>query len=73
VSTVTAPASAGQALEMVRAGMDYLATADATQMPTVVQAQCLQTFEQIDAVETAARAGRRGADGVLRAGVLRVV
>jgi Domain of unknown function (DUF222) len=53
---MTAPASAEQALEMMRAGMDYLAAADATAMPTSMQAQCLQTFEQIDAVEIAARA-----------------
>jgi hypothetical protein len=61
VSTVTLPASAGQALEMVRAGMDYLAAADATQMPVAVQARCLQTFEQVDAVEIAARARVLGA------------
>jgi hypothetical protein len=36
--------------------MGFLAAADTTQMPTVVQAQCLQTLEDMDAVKTAARA-----------------
>ena len=56
VSTVSAPASAGQALEMVRAGMGFLAAADATAMAASVQAECLQVLEEVDAVETAARA-----------------
>jgi hypothetical protein len=55
VSTVSAPVSAGQALEMVRAGMRFLAAADATAMAASVQAQCLLGLEEVDAVETAAR------------------
>jgi hypothetical protein len=61
VDTGTVPTSATEALEMVRAGMSYLAAADATQLPTVVQAQCLQELEQLDAIETAARASILGA------------
>jgi hypothetical protein len=55
VSTVVAPASARQALEMVRAGFGYLAAADPTEWPTEVQAECLRGMEQADAISTAAR------------------
>ena len=41
---------------MVRAGMGFLAAADATAMPAVVQARCLQGLEEIDSVEVVARA-----------------
>jgi hypothetical protein len=55
--TVTAPpASTGEALGMLTAAMRYLTTAEATQMPAGVQARCLITLEQLDAMETAARA-----------------
>jgi hypothetical protein len=53
----TAPASAREALDMVRAGLGYLATTDAAQLPAVVQAEVLRELEQHDAVATAARAG----------------
>ena len=42
---------------MVRAGLGYLAAADATQLPAAVQAGCLRELEQHDAMATAARAG----------------
>ena len=51
----TAPASASEAMDMVRAGLGYLATADATAMPAETQAQCLQALEQAHAMYTAAR------------------
>jgi hypothetical protein len=70
VGTVTAPVNASEALEMVRAGMGFLAAADATAMPAAVQAQCLQGLEEIDSVETVARASVLRAS-VLRASVLR--
>jgi len=41
---------------MLKSAMGYLAAADATAMPGEVQAQCLQTLEKVDSVETAARA-----------------
>ena len=41
---------------MIRAGLGFLATADATQMPAELQAQCLITLERADARVTAARA-----------------
>jgi hypothetical protein len=50
------PASTSEALGMLTSAMSYLATAEATQMPAQVQAQCLMTLEQADAMETAARA-----------------
>jgi hypothetical protein len=56
VRTVPAPASTDEALAMLRAGMGYLAAADPTAMAAQTQAECLQTLEQIDAIETAARA-----------------
>src|SRR5437016_516561 len=51
-----APACAREALDMVRAGLGYLATADAAQLAAATQAECLRELEQADAVATAARA-----------------
>src|SRR5437762_1380504 len=53
----TAPANAREALDMVRAGLGYLAAADAARLPAAVQAECLRELEQHDAAATAARAG----------------
>src|SRR5205814_542473 len=53
----TAPGSAREALDMVRAGLGYLAAADAARLPAAVQAECLRELEQHDAAATAARAG----------------
>ena len=55
VDTVPAFASVQEALEVLESAMGYLAAAGAAQLPTAVQAQCLQAFEQVDAIETAAR------------------
>ena len=54
----TAPsfASAQEAAEVVRAGLGYLAAADATAMAAGTQARCLQILEQATAMGTAARA-----------------
>ena len=54
----TAPTCAREALEMVRAGLAYLAAADATQLAAQTQAEWLRELEQADAVAvaTAARA-----------------
>src|SRR6185437_10024328 len=52
----TAPASAREALDMIRAGLGYLAAADAAQLPAATQAECLREFEQDAAALTAARA-----------------
>jgi hypothetical protein len=52
----TAPATAREALDMVRAGLGYLAAADATQLATAAQAEFLRELEQADAMATAARA-----------------
>ena len=52
----TGPASASEAMEMVRAGLGYLAAADATAMAAETQAQCLRMLEQATAMGTAARA-----------------
>jgi hypothetical protein len=51
-----APASAREALDLVRAGLGYLAAADAAQLGTAAQAECLRELEQAEAVLTAARA-----------------
>jgi hypothetical protein len=56
VGAAPAFASAGEALDMVRAGLGYLAAADATQLAAATQAECLRELEQADAVATAARA-----------------
>ena len=51
-----APACAREALDMVRAGLGYLAAADAAQLADATQAECLKELEQDAAVLTAARA-----------------
>src|SRR6516225_9449706 len=43
-------------MDMVLAGLKYMATADPTALAAQAQADCLQAFEQADAVSTAARA-----------------
>ena len=42
---------------MVRAGLGYLAAADAAQLGAAAQAECLRELEQDAAALTAARAG----------------
>ena len=53
----TAPsfASASEAMDMVYAGLRYLADADATAMAAETQARCLQMLERSTAIGTAAR------------------
>ncbi len=50
------PTCTGQALAMVSAGLSYLASCDAAQLPTAVQAETLCGLERAEAVHTAARA-----------------
>src|SRR5207248_9808097 len=45
---------------MVRAGLGYLAAADAAQLAAATQAECLRELEQTDAIATAARASMLG-------------
>ena len=52
-----APACAREALDMVRAGLGYLAAADAARLPAATLAECLAGLEQTDAMATAGRAG----------------
>jgi hypothetical protein len=61
VGTVPVFASATEAMQMVRAGLDYLAAADATAMPAEEQARCLRGLEQVNSVATAARTWILGA------------
>ena len=56
IQVAYAPVSAREALDMVRAGLGYLAAADAAQLPAATQAECLRELEQTGAVATAARA-----------------
>ena len=49
-------ASVREALDMVHAGLGYLASADPAQLSIATQAECLRELEQADAVATAARA-----------------
>ena len=51
-----APASTGQALAMVRAGLGYLASCDAGSLGTAAQAAALTGLEAAEAQHTAARA-----------------
>ena len=49
-------ASVSEAMDMVHAGLSYLAAADAAQLTARTQAECLRRLEQSDAISTAARA-----------------
>jgi hypothetical protein len=56
MSTGPAFASVGEAMNMARAALGYLAAADATQLAAETQAECLRTLERTDAISTAVRA-----------------
>ena len=56
MSAAPAFASVGEAIEMARAALGYLAAVDATQLAAQTQAECLRGLEQTDAIATAARA-----------------
>src|ERR1700735_1028208 len=51
-----APTTAAQAVAMARAGLAWLAAADATSLTGAEQAECLRGLERAEAVHTAARA-----------------
>jgi hypothetical protein len=59
--SISAPASTIDAMDMVLTGLAYLAAADPTALANQAQADCLQGFEQADAISTAARARFLGA------------
>src|ERR1700758_675869 len=56
MSTVMSPDSVAEALEMMRAGLSYLAAADPAALPAETQAECLRGLERTDAISTAVRA-----------------
>ena len=56
MGTAPAFASVSEALDMVQAGLSYLAATDAAQLPAATQAECLRRLERSDAIATAARA-----------------
>jgi hypothetical protein len=56
VGAAPAFASVGEAIEMARAALGYLAAVDAAQLAAETQAECLRGLEQTDAAATAARA-----------------
>ena len=56
MQTLPDPASAAEAMDQVLSGLSYLAAADPTALAAQAQAECLQAFEQADAMSTAARA-----------------
>ena len=55
MNEVVSPASADEALDMLRSAMGYLAAADATAMTAEEQARCLRVLERVNSVGTAAR------------------
>jgi hypothetical protein len=61
MGTVPVFASANEALDMVHAGLRFLADADATEMAAEEQAGCLQGLERVASVTTAARSSVLGA------------
>jgi len=56
MGTTPAFASVSEAMDMVRAGLSFLAAADAAQLPDATLAEALTGLEQTDAIATAARA-----------------
>jgi Domain of unknown function (DUF222) len=56
VGSAPAFASVGEAIDMARAALGYLAAADAAQLAAETQAECLRGLERTDAIATAARA-----------------
>src|SRR2546423_14772616 len=54
-ATAPAPASASEAMDVVHAGLAYLAAADATAMGAAERVGCLRGLEEADAVATVAR------------------
>ncbi|HMD22684.1 MAG TPA: hypothetical protein VKH61_01200, partial [Streptosporangiaceae bacterium] len=61
MQTLPDPASAAEAMDQILSRLSYLAAADPTAMAAQAQAECLQAFEQADAISTAARAQILGA------------
>ena len=56
MGTVPAFASVGEAMDVARAALGYLAAADAGALAAETQAECLRGLERTDAISTAARA-----------------
>ncbi len=56
MGTTTAFATVGEAMDMARAALSYLAAVDATQLAAETQAECLRNLERTDAISTATRA-----------------
>ena len=56
MSAAPAFVSVGEAMDMARAALGYLAAADAAQLAAAELAEYLQTLEQTDAISTAVRA-----------------
>src|ERR1700722_4501784 len=56
MSTIPAPASTAEAVDMYLTSLRYLAATDPTAMAAQAQAECLLALEQGDAMSTAARA-----------------
>jgi hypothetical protein len=56
VQTLPDPASAAEAMDQILSRLRYLAATDPTALAAQAQAECLQGFEQADAICTAARA-----------------
>ncbi len=50
------PATADEAMDMVRAGLSFLARCDTAELPTVTQARLLRELERAESQHTAARA-----------------
>ena len=56
MQTLPDPASAAEAMDQILSRLRYLAATDPTALAAQAQAECLQGFEQADAICTAARA-----------------
>jgi len=62
VASIPVVSSTAEATAMVRAGLEFLASADATQLAAEEQARCLHALEQASSISTAARTAGQGLD-----------
>jgi hypothetical protein len=66
MATVPAFASVSEAMEMVQAGLAFVAAADATELTAPEQAECLQSLERANSVAAVARTSMLGGFGAAR-------
>jgi hypothetical protein len=66
MATVPAFASVSEAMEMVQAGLAFVAAADVTELTAEEQAECLRSMERANSVAAAARTSMLGGFGAAK-------